>query len=233
MIYDGHDFKDLLVVEDIQRPLISPIDASIDNYSGLDNSTFFGASFKSKTITVTVRIDRPFRELSINAGFEKARKKLAGLLFRREPCKLILHDAPDLYEMAILSGTTDLQKLVYIQKADLDFKCINAASYGQYHIKDSSGGQLFCDVGGTATTYPIITIESTRKVNLAIDGNAFEFLEQRMKGTVVVDCERHIATCNGAGIVYSIYSDFPSWDPGIHEIYCDCPFKVEWRERWL
>lgn len=241
MKYDGFDFRPFLRVEDINRPLISEISTQTETYAGREGSVFGSSSRAEKIIEVTVRLIRPYNDtFSLNDGFEKARRQLAGRLYRTEPCKLWLHDAPDVYEMAIMSGQSEIEKLVYTRVSTLTFLCPSPSSYGVLRTENSTGGKVICRVDGNDVTEPLVAVSSTGPFTVKFDGADFE-VTQSVTGEVFIDARRYddeptghrVFTSDMQTVAYSIYSDFPVWTPGVHTVECSRPFAVSWRERWL
>lgn len=238
MIFDGFDFDSLLKVEDIDRPLIAPIDADVDELSA-DGGVFQNWRLSTKEIAVTVRLMRPDPTYTLDQGFEKTRRKLAGLLYRRTPCKLVLRDAPDLYELATMTDSSSIEKFVYSRTTTLNFVCPEPASYGRLQERTTSTGKLTCEVDGTYPTAPVVDIEAQGPVTITFDGAEFEITGAK-KGMVTLDARNphsfatgHKVYQDGYNIAFSIFSDFPVWEPGEHEVKCEAPFRVRWEERWL
>lgn len=233
LIFDGYNFAHLFKVEDIDRPHMAEIDARVEEYDGIDGAVFFGVTQKPKYIDITVREIEPFREtMGIDAGFEYNRRLIDAHLFKKEPCKLILPDAPDLYEMAILYGKTEIDKQVYSRVSVLTFMCTSPASYGKVRHKRLTTGLVSMKVDGTYETAPVVKVEAAGPFTIYFDGKPFEVLGE-VKGVVTIDGPSHLVTDESNFTVpYDNYADIPEWDPGKHTVYCDRPFTVKWQERW-
>ena len=234
MIYDGHNFTGELHVEQIRRPLIAEVSNELMELPGADGAIHRNMRLSSKTIEVDVRLIAPIAgRKNQNLKLEDIRRKLGTNLVRRTPCKLVLDDAPDLYDMAVLDGSTDLERLAYTKSATLSWVCPHPASFGKWHYKSSEGpGELNIRVAGNYPASPLISVISEGAFNLTIDGIPFE-LTQEAIGEVIIDAETHTVTVNDEPAAYSIYSDFPLWAYGQHTVVCDSPFAVGYRERWL
>lgn len=232
MIYNGFNFKDLFVVEDVDRPQMPPIDVKLTERDGIDGAEFDSASFNSKTINVTIGIHRPFEKLlGLDGGFERARRLINNHLYTGKPEKLILPDAPDLYEMAILNGTLDIEKFVYYRREVLTFVCPKAYSYSAKRTRVCDSGSKYVHVKGNATVYPVTTVQANGTFMIEFDGKPFETVEE-VTGNVVIDAKDRLVTCDGNPVRYSLFNDLPEWQPGRHQVECPFPFKVEWVERW-
>lgn len=234
LIYDGYDFHHLLHVEQIKRPLMAETINSLEDNNGGDGQFYMGNRLGAKTIEVDVRMLAPvtgFRNQ--RHKLETIRRNLTAALRRREPCKLVLEDAPDLYEMAVLDGAVDLEKLWYSKSTTLSWLCPSPASYGQTRFKQSNGGVVHTRVVGTYPASPILTIQADKPFSVRFDDAYFPILEVKGKNPVILDTLHHTVTQDGEPLFYSVLADFPAWDPGDHSIACEFPYEVEWVERWL
>ena len=236
MIYDGFDFGHYLIIDAIRRPVMPRVDVQSDDLSG-DGSSLLGVRLDSAEIEVDVRLYRPFEEIGRRSGFEEARRMLASRLLRRSPCKLVLPDAPDIYNMAVLDGSTDLERISRNGLGTLTFFCPEAAAYGALGRRACREGSttVRANVGGNYPTAPVITVTAqTSNLTVTVDGATMRAL-----GTVegadplVIDCERHVIEKGGETVMLDVYDSYPSWEPGVHVVECSYPFSVEWRERWL
>lgn len=238
MIYDGYDFSHLMRVETpVGRSLLAEM--AVDTESmGRDGEVYKSASLSALTLDVPVRIIAGQRDLcGQRIAFETMRRMIAGKLYRTKPCKLVLDDAPDVYYMAMLTGSTDLDRFVWTGGTTLTFISPKPWAYGSTHTKRSDGGSVQCNVSGTFRTCPVVTVETQGStVTVLFDGAAFN-----VSGTVtsadpvVIDAteDEHTATKGGAPLKVDIMCDFPEWEPGLHTVQCSEPFTVEWVDRWL
>lgn len=241
MIYDGYDCCDLFRVEDIDRQIVSDIDFDDDGFTGMDGSTSTGIRREEKIITVAIRLVRPFPHLSINAGFEKARRLLGSVLYRKRPCKLVLHDAPDIYDMAMMTDKTSINKAVYTRTCDLTFVCPSPSSWSEqlYKKQAKEGGKVECLIDGNDNTEPVVYVDANGPFTVTFDDEVFEVTEG-VTGQVIIDARNRRDSATGhhvyrddLTVAFSTDSYFPIWEPGIHTVECDRPFAVEWRARWL
>lgn len=236
MIYDGYDFAHVLRIDGIRRPVMPKLDLQTEDRSG-DGARLSAVRFEPLTIDVKVCLYRPFEEVGTKEGFERARRLLQKRLFRRKPCKLILPDAPDVYNMAVLDGSTDLERIAWSATGTLSFFCPDPVGYGALRCREWGGGpdMLRVNVGGTYPTAPVVTVEAdTANLTVVCDGSAMRVLGDAVAGQpVVVDCTSHVCTAAGRPVMLDALDDYAVWTPGVHTLQCDYPFRVEWRERWL
>lgn len=237
MIYDGYDFDHLLTVDNVERPILPTVDVQATDLDGADGSIVRNVRLQSIQIDVDIRLNRPCDENpEMDVEFEKIRRLLAEKLIRRHPCKLVLDDAPDLYHMAVLSDSTEIDKLVYSREATLGWYCADPVGYGREHAKQSDDGSAIkCSVHGTYPTRPLITVETTdSNAVVTVDGETMTALGNISSSQpLVFDCSNRRITKGESIVKMSIYDDYAEWEPGIHTISCDFPFAVRWVERWL
>ena len=234
MIYDGFDFSGLLKVEAVRRPLAPSVAVSTVDVPGVPGAVFRGVAIEQTPIEVDVRIiagrgtadDR-------KVGFEMKRREIAARLVRESPCPLVLPDAPDLTSMAVLSGSTDLDRFLHTGGTTLLFSRPDPIDYGAERSESCDGGELSVWVDGTWRTYPVLEVDtSDGNVFVEFDGAPFSAFGGS-KGTVVVDAREPAARQDGTTLITNITEDFPTWEPGPHTVSCDDPFTVRWTERWL
>lgn len=232
MIYDGFDFRSLIKVEDVHRPTMPPVLLNTKDTPGQDGDVIQGVTLEPKTIEVDIRLIAGVHGLpNQKFGIKDLRRKLSWQLFRRQPCKLVLHDEPDIYEMAILDGSTDLEAFCYTRFTTLTWHC-ECASYGKTRTKSSNGGTVSTYVNGTYRTAPVVMVKANGAFTIQFDGQPFEVTEN-VKGNVIINAEDHSITCDGERVEISYFAKYPTWEPGIHKVTCNLPYTVKFRERWL
>ena len=166
-------------------------------------------------------------------------RKLAGLLYKKEPKKLIFKEEPNKYELAILDGNTDLERLFFTGFTTLVFLCPEPATYGEKYI---------VDIGGTMHnmgTYPskgIIKIEITEETDhlevTLLSTGEFLYIDDNFDvgDIVVIDLEKEYVTKNDYSAMPNLYleSDFFEIPVGEFEITISSGNGIlEFRERWL
>lgn len=238
MIYDGFDFSDLLKVETpIGRSILPPIEASGDSFSGMPGQSLSAVGMDALELTVPVRIIAPFKgDAEQKMGFEHLRRVIAGHLWKSSPRPLVLDDAPDVYYMAVLSGTTELERFRYTGGANLVFLCTDPVAYGKRHVKSGAPNEeLSVRVGGTWTAFPNFEfdVEGYGMPSVTFDGAAFNMYGHSNGGPVTVNSAERYAEQDGEAVTVDILSDYPQWEPGVHTVVSSTPFTVEWNDRWL
>lgn len=233
MIYDGRDFADLLHIEAVRRPMAGDRSADVADWHGRGGRLKFVAT-DAKRIEVDVRAFSHGRGRAAQGReLEGIRRELGALLVRDEPRELVLPDAPDLYDLAVLDGSTALERVSCSSKATLTFLCPEAASYGVAEtVEMPEGGTAHCRIDGNTWTAPVVMVQASAPFTVSFDGVPFQVLGTPT-GYCGVDAVKHEVTCAGASVRYDITSDFPVWEPGRHTIACELPFTARWRPRWL
>ena len=236
MIYDGYDFGHILRIDGIHRPVMPDVDVKSDDLSG-DGARLGGVRLEAAEIEVDVRLYRPFEEVGTREGFERARRLLQRRLLRRSPCKLVLPDAPDMYNLAVLEGSTELERIAWNGTGTLSFYCADPRGYGAVRRRSSQGGTsaLRVNVGGSYPTAPIIKVTAgTANLTVMNDGATMRVLgDEMVTEPVVIDNLQHACTVGDDTVMLDALDDYAEWSPGVHTLQCDYPFEVEWREMWL
>lgn len=234
MIYDGTDLSSLLHVQAVRRPLAAEITNDVMDLTSGNGGLFTHNRLSSRIIETDVFfLAKVPGKTKRNYELEQLRRQLGIALYRSKPCKLVLDDAPDLFEMAVLDGSTDLNRLNWSSSTTLSWVCPEPASYGQYHQKTCDGGQTYVNVHGSYPTAPILTVHARGAFSVKFDDSYFPILETNGNDPVVIDSVNHLVTQGGEPLFYSIMADFPSWDAGAHSVTCEYPYTLEWHERWL
>lgn len=234
LIYDGFDLGLLLHIESKpRRPLMAETEITANDYVGRDGSVFAGSRLMGRTIEIDVRLfakqkSRRKRHLSL----EDLRRQLSYRLYRDKPCKLVLPTSPDIYDMAILDGSTDLTNISYTDTTTLIFRCPEPASYGQDYNEAKEAGAADFLVGGSYKTVPTITVSPVNApFVLTVDGKPLHIVGSP-DGTCIIGNHK-VLNADGAAIRYALTDDLPVWEPGYHHIESPLPYKIEWTERWL
>lgn len=238
MIYDGYDFSALMKVETpVGRSLLAEVQVETEAM-GRDGEIYKSASLTSLKLDVPVRIITPAHDVDgQRVAFEDVRRLIAGKLWRKTPCELVLDDAPDLTYMAVLQGSTDLERFVYTGGTTLSFLSPKPYGLGREKVERSADGTAWCTVSGNTSTFPVVEVESqTSDFTIYFDRVPF-VLGGTLSGAdpVIIDATEDARSCTkgGAAVRVAITSDYPEWEPGRHQVSCDHPFTVAWRERWL
>lgn len=233
LIFDGYNLgNDLHITAKPRRPLLAENEITANDYVGADGSDFRGSRLTARTIEVDVMLiaDDKTRKLR-HYSLERKRRQIAYRLHKTKPCPLILPTSPDIYDLAMLDGSTDLENLSYTDSTTLIFRVFSPASYGKTKTYESLTGQHDFSVGGTYKTEPTIIVQAQNAFSMTIDGS--QFVVDGSPGGLCIIGDHRVLNANGDPIRYELMSDLPEWEPGRHSITCSLPYSVEWQERWL
>ena len=233
MIYDGRDTGDVISVLAVRRQTSCDRDVVAESIPGRDGLRFSRVEKGGRSIEVDVALVRPVAGAVRQArDIESARRELNTLLLRDRPCELVLPDAPDLADMAVVESVSDIERLAYIGTATVAFRCMDSASRGETRTGEmADGGKLWVRVGGNAPTAPVVMVQASEPFTVLFDGVPFE-VTGTPEGYCGIDGEKGTVECAGSAVRYAVTSDIPSWEPGRHTVECELPYAVRWVERW-
>ena len=238
MIFDGYEFSALCRAE---TPTIRPLlaDVTVETESmGRDGEIYKSSSLGALSIQVPISIITPVAGIkNQHQAFEATRRAIAGRLHRKQPCKLVLDDAPDVYYMASLSGSTDIDRFTYTGRTTLEFVSPTPYGFGMEHERESTGGSTVCMVGGNTETHPVVEVtRSADTLTVYFDGMPFR-ISEIVSGAdpVIIDATYSGRSTSRGGVVakVNIFDDYPEWEPGPHTVECSSPYVVRWCEHWL
>lgn len=116
MIYNGFDFSEYFVDEDIRESILPEAIHTATDIPGADGQLFHDARLGTRTIEIDARvIRRTRRELNEVLPF------IAAKLYARKPSALYTRLHAGEYYMALLSGTVDMEKWLGTGGATLTF----------------------------------------------------------------------------------------------------------------
>lgn len=236
--FDGFDFTGLLLLEEINRPLMPPVEAS--TIATRDGTVTSDVKLGPATIGTVVRLMDFEKAPDHFKNLAEMRRRAAGRLFRRQPCKLILPDEPDLYLNAYVKDTSELTNLNKTKQTTLNWYCDDPLGYGPLNTETSTGGEIELLVAGTWYVSPIIAIDASGPVVIRYDDREFE-VTQSVTGDLFIDSRNPNYEPTGHAVfdgelnnvAYNIHNDWPLLAPGTHTFECERPFVIEWRDTWL
>lgn len=234
MIYNGHDLSPWLRCNP-QRPILPPVENSTQEVPGRDGSRLTRSKLGALSIPVKVRLKARRGE-----DVAELRHMLAAMLRSEEPAPLVLPDDPTRYHLAVLDGSSDLDRLWYTGSAELTFLCPDPVAYGEAReaAMDTSAA---VHVAGTHPASPVVTARpgsaSRYRVTLTDSGEYVEVSAPfNASSVLVIDCAAQHCTINGASAdrYVALASDYFDLVPGLNRLTATSgSTTVEWRERWL
>ena len=234
MVFNGYDFSRVLRVNPT-RPIMPGMDVETDDVPGMDGVAFREARLQELSIPVEARL-RP----CLTRDVAELRHELAAALCVREPAPLILPDDPSRYHLALLSGTTELDRLWVTGKTTLTFVAPDPVAYGAKHVQDVSGTSTV-RAGGTYPARFKLTAHPTGDYFQVRDVTSGEFVRVEMTfdsdggSTLVVDMAARHCEVNGASAdkYVTLASDYFALEPSGTELSVSSASTLEWTDRWL
>lgn len=114
--FNGHDFSELLLVNDIQRPVLPNLTTVMQDVGSYKGSLFNYNSYSSREITVEYTAIAKSPEDLVTV-----KQTVAGLLFTDQPAKLIFSDSPDRYFLAIPDGEFEMDQTGNVGQGSITF----------------------------------------------------------------------------------------------------------------
>ena len=170
--FNGVDFSDFMTVEEVVRPLASPVVNRLLENEYRDGGELI--STRREPLRIRVRFNYQQKNLSA------IRRVLGLLLVMREPAELIFSDEPDRYYMAKVDGSTELEESYQFARGEIEFLIPDGVAHSiepkEYNFPDATGMILKND--GTDLAYPVfdITLKSkTYMVGLASKYGVYQY----------------------------------------------------------
>lgn len=234
MTFNGFDFSPYLDANPT-RPIMPPVEIEADEVPGADGTRFRRAKLGELKIPVSVRL-----KASAKDDIAELRHMLAAALWSGKPAPLVLGDDPARYHLAVLDGSSDLDRLWNTGRTELTFRACDPVAYGEAKSASvNARGTVY--VGGTLGAYPVITAKPAQgesyRVTLVDTGEYVE-MEAPFDGSqaLVIDCAKQHCTLNGvtADRYVALSSDYFALSAGPNELKTSSgTAEIEWTERWL
>lgn len=156
-VFNGIDISQLIVVEDVARPVLAKRKLDTKHVPGVQGSYIMAHGYETVTIKLSCRLRYPRLHDIADTLHE-----LAHVLQTDEPHKLILPDDPTRSYQAIYAGGDTFKSDLFKTKFSLTFQLVDPIAYGGHHketIKPHKDGTTedIMLVGGTYPTKPKIT----------------------------------------------------------------------------
>lgn len=233
MMYNGRDLSHWLDANPT-RPILPPVEVEADEVPGADGTRFRSVKLGELSIPVAVRL-----KASAKDDVAELRHMLAAILWSDVPAPLVLGDDPTRYHMAVLDGSSELDRLWITGRTELVFRACDPIAYGETKSANI-GASGTVHVGGTHPTAPVVTAvpnagESYRFT--LMDTGDYVQIEAPFDGTqpLVIDCAAQHCTINGvsADRYVALASDYFVLQPGLNRLSTTGTAVIEWTERWL
>lgn len=235
MIFNDVDFRSLVKVLRVTKEMIPPVTTNYTRVPDRDDALIARQEMGVLYIYVDIGLKTKTKEELVDLE-----RVLAGLLYTKEPKKLILTKEPDKYYKAILSGPTMIHKFRRIGEARLQFMCADPIAYGRLIDGPIDGERIN---QGTYPSKALITITLADasdhvQATLVNTGEYIRIEDDFDEGDIVaIDCEDQSVKKNGHLIMdkLTLESDFFEIPPGPYKITISPSdnARVEYRERWI
>lgn len=237
LIYNGHDFADLVAYGDPEYTMLSS-NVQMAGSENRNGDIVLGKTWGVASLT--------FR-IGIKGTMEHRRNVLstiASWLDVDEPKKLTVPDMPGRYFLAIPSGDVATLRGYDGEIATLKFSITDPIAYGdETSVRVPSGSSITFYVGGTAAAKPTISVltafrDSTALVwGLRLDEQDFIHVATATGGhSVKVDCLNRTCIVDNQVSMITLDSDWFELKPGKHTLRMDYgtgDAYVKFVERWL
>ena len=239
IVFNGHDLSNLVMCR-MERPVLPPITVSSQEVGGKHGEHFKRATMKGYDIVVNIWLRSEDRRRVADI-----RHELAALLWSPEPAPLVLPDDPTHYNLAVLSGETDLGAITSeLPETTLLFHVCDPISYGAEHSESLVTGTAKTLVsGGTWPSFPVVTSVlsggtwkiTNQDTSDYVEVNADTFGAELTAGaTLVCDMALERVTINGSDAGVEMLSNFFSlFGETSVKVSGATSTTVDWRERCL
>lgn len=188
LIFNGHDFGDILYVESVERQLIGERKHRVIKIPGRAGYLVRASEIGEKKIKVLVRLIETDRATVMTKAHT-----LSGMLHAETP-KALYTRGDTLYDMAVLDGEVDLEQLYHTGYCELEFINYSGLQYGEAVANGVVNGTPIT-VAGTYPARPIFTITfSANSAGVTISntttGKSIALTGNYVSGNVItINCE--------------------------------------------
>lgn len=232
IIFNGVDLSKIVFCK-VQRPVLAPVEVTSEEICGGNGAVYKSSRRASYDLPVDIWIRAEDRR-----AVADLRHKLASVLWTDEPKPLYLPDDPTRYLLAVVSGSTDIDKISDdCPSATITFKIVDPDYYGRNRRVEFSGDASVSS-GGNVDAHFRATVRGAtgdrfRLTNL--DTSEFvEVLGALTSDSVIrIDTSIERATINNQTAQVSIDSDFFKLGKRSRLRASSGSVLVEWSERWL
>lgn len=220
MEFNGVDFSEYLVVEEVRRPFLPSSDFLTEKVMGKRGVRFFRREETESVIEVDVRIIRNNRK-----SVQEIKRYLQRFLYTEKPEKLLLRDNTSIFNYGIL-GRTDLDIFLRTGSTTLEFICHDPTNYSSnVHEMSLKTGDNIIFYQGTYAVGPLVRISNASgsyiDVRLVNTGDYVRIIDNPLLTDVYeIDMENENVKKNGVQFMKQVYfeSDFFELVPGENNI---------------
>jgi predicted phage tail component-like protein len=164
--YNGTDFRDLIIVENIERPVLSSTENKLNPYIVFNGSDFISSRRQEAKFKITFSY--------VQENLNTIRRVLAQFLGTEELSELYFYDDPDIIYYAKVDGeikSSEYKANNYTKgygKGELTFIIPSACGYKRepVELSQANAKSIMCENKGTDKTYPIFDFTCHGKVTM-------------------------------------------------------------------
>lgn len=222
-----------------RKPVLPEFSDHYEFIPGRDGSILFPQNFTNRVIEIDCLIMYSSKE---NRSAEE--RELAKL-FTKEEKRLIISDEPDIYYLAKLSETFQLDRHKAMSSFTLVFNCQPFALTEEKKVTfsniDADQEVTFENIG-TFESYPEIEIVPAQSVQgefvLTMNGDVFTFTpgENITADTIRIDSSEYLFQAGEQAYILELSGAFPVVSPGNNTLRINVPaqyIRVYWQPRFL
>lgn len=158
--FNDNDFSKLLVINDIQRPLLPKLTNVMTDVGSLKGTLFNYNSYSDREIVVDYTLIANSPEALVTV-----KQTVAGLLFTDKPAKLIFSDAPDRYFLAVPDGDFNVEQTTKIGQGSIRFLIPDGVAHAvnakEFIAVQNTSGVLEAEIVNQGTEECPVNIEAT------------------------------------------------------------------------
>lgn len=158
--FNGKDFEALLMINDIQRPLLPPVTTVMTDVGSLRGSLFNYNSYSEREITVDYTLIA-----DTAAALVTVKQTVAGLLLTDKPAELIFSDAPDRYFLAVPDGEFTVDQTSNVAQGTLRFLVPDGVAHAvnpkEFVAVQTAEGVLEVEIDNQGTERCPVNVEAT------------------------------------------------------------------------
>ncbi len=164
--YNGTDFRDLIIVENIERPVLSSTENKLNPYIVFNGSDFISSRRQEAKFKITFSY--------VQENLNTIRRVLAQFLGTEELSELYFYDDPDIIYYAKVDGeikSSEYKANNYTKgygKGELTFIIPSACGHKRepVELSQANAKSIMCENKGTDKTYPIFDFTCHGKVTM-------------------------------------------------------------------
>lgn len=219
------------------RPLMAAPTVATTTVAGRDGFEVSSVKLESFDVGVECYVLPDF-PLAIREGIRRTdaiKRIIASKLYRDDKRRIIFDDDPTRYNMGIMTGISDVERIGYVDYFTVTFTCDPVSYALEETERDLKSGENSLLIGGTYPTSPVFEITASSSSVTLTKGDGQLVKAECSSGSIVrFDMDRKRVTVNGSDTRVTLASRFFRLDPGENTIRVSGGSgSVRYREAWL